>query len=100
MVGVRWSPSADETRLRCHEPQVVAIAFAYRFADGSAHIDATDCFQAGSRWVDPKPPGLLPTLDTAPKLLLRGQQQVLVQRVRTDNHLDPFAAPGNDGKGG
>ena len=34
VVGIRRAPSADETRLRGHKPQMIAIAFAYRFADG------------------------------------------------------------------
>jgi hypothetical protein len=34
VMSVRRAPPADETRLRNHKPQMVAIAFAYRFADG------------------------------------------------------------------
>ena len=33
VVGIRRGPPADETRLRGHKPQMVAIAFAHRFAD-------------------------------------------------------------------
>src|SRR6516162_5492048 len=34
VMGIRWAPSADETGLRGDEPEMVAIAFAYRLADG------------------------------------------------------------------
>src|SRR6516164_7626503 len=34
VMGIRRAPAADETRLRGHEPEMVAIAFAYRLADG------------------------------------------------------------------
>src|SRR6516225_3198838 len=34
VVGVRGAPAADETPLRSHEPEMVAIALANRLADG------------------------------------------------------------------
>ena len=33
VMGVRWAPPADETRLGGYEPQMVAIAFACWLAD-------------------------------------------------------------------
>ena len=35
VVGIRRRAAADETRLSGHKPQMVAIAFAYRFANDS-----------------------------------------------------------------
>ena len=35
VVGIRRGPSADETRLRRHKSQMVAVSLAYRFADGN-----------------------------------------------------------------
>src|SRR5262249_16853330 len=49
----------------------------------------------GPRRLDPKQARWLATLDTAPELLLGGQQQVLVKRVRWDGDLDPFAPSGD-----
>ena len=38
----------------------------------------------------------LAVLDTAPELLFRGDDQVLVERIGMDRDLDPFAAAGDD----
>src|SRR5215212_8645044 len=35
VVGIRRGPSTDQTRLRGHKLQVVAVALAHRFADGN-----------------------------------------------------------------
>ena len=34
VMGIRRTPSANETRLTGHKPQMIAISFAYRLADG------------------------------------------------------------------
>ncbi len=63
---------------------------------GGAHIDNTDGLQPRSRRLDPKQPGLLPAPHAAPELLFGGQEQVLVQRVRTYRQFDPLPAPRDD----
>ena len=38
VVGVRGAPAADETPLRSHEPEMVAIALPHRLADGRRRL--------------------------------------------------------------
>ena len=63
---------------------------------GGTHIDDPDRLQPRPWRLDPEQPGLLAVHHAAPELLLRGQQQVLVQRIGMDGDLDPFAATGDD----
>jgi hypothetical protein len=48
--------------------------------------------------LDPEQVRGLASLDAAPELLLCGEQQVLVERIGRNGHLDPLAASGDDGK--
>ena len=68
----------------------------FRPAVGGAHVHDTDGFEPGTRRLDPEQARWLAALDAAPELLLGRQQQVLVERVCGDRHLDPFAAAGDD----
>ena len=44
----------------------------------------------------PNSRGSFAALDAAPELLLRREEQMLVQRIGMDGHFDPFAAAGDD----
>ena len=63
---------------------------------GSAHVDGADRLDPRPWRLDAKQARGLAGLDAAPELLLGGQQQVLVERIGRNRHLDPFAAAGND----
>ena len=40
VMGIRRGPTAEETRLRSHKFQVLAIAFSHRFADDGDRLFA------------------------------------------------------------
>ena len=68
----------------------------FRPGIGRAHVDDPDSLDPRPRRLDAEQARGLATLDAAPELLLRGQQEVLVERIRRDADLDPFAAAGDD----
>ena len=61
-----------------------------------AHVDDPHRLDPRLRRFDPEQARGLPELDTAPELLLRGEHEVLVERIGSDRDLDPFAAAGDD----
>src|SRR6185437_4151007 len=65
-------------------------------AVGAAHVDDLDGFQPGPWRLDAKQFWGVAVLDTAPELLLRGDQKMLVQRIGMDRDLDPLATAGDD----
>ena len=54
---------------------------------GRAHVDRSNCFDPGPRGLDAKQARALAGLNTAPELLFRCQQQVLVQGIGGNGHL-------------
>jgi hypothetical protein len=65
---------------------------------GRAHVDDPHCLNPWSRRLHAEKPRRLAALDAAPKLLLRREQEVLVERVGADADLHPLAAAGDDGE--
>ena len=63
---------------------------------GAAHIDDADRLDPGLWRLDAEQLWLLTILDAAPELALRGDDQVLIERVGMGQDLDSFAASGND----
>src|SRR4051812_11742329 len=63
---------------------------------GPAHVDGSDRFNFGPRRLDPKEVRGLASLNAAPELLLRGEQEMLVERIGWNGHLYPFAAARDD----
>ena len=63
---------------------------------GRAHVDDPHRLDPWPRRLDAEEARGLATLDAAPELLLRGQQEMLVERIRRDADLDPLAAAGDD----
>ena len=68
----------------------------FRPAVGRAHVDGSNRLQPRPWRLDPEQARGFAALHAAPELLLRGDQQVLVQRVGMDGQFDPLAAPGDD----
>ena len=62
---------------------------------GGAHIDNADRLNARPWRVDPEQGRGLTALHTAPELPLRGDNEVLIERIGMGSDLDPFAAAGN-----
>src|ERR1019366_6921776 len=63
---------------------------------GRTHIDRANGRDERPRRLDPENARGLAALDAAPELLLGGEQEMLVERIRRYRDLDPFAAPGDD----
>ena len=61
-----------------------------------AHIGHANRFDAGSRGFDPIGPWRLASLDAVPKLTLRSDKKMLVERIGWDRYLDPFAPACDD----
>ncbi len=70
----------------------------FRPGVGGAHVDDANCLDARTRRLNAEQARGLATLDAAPELLLRGQQEMLVEGIRRDADLDPLATPGDDGE--
>ncbi len=68
----------------------------FRPGIGRAHVDDPDRFDPWSRRLDAEQARGLAILDAAPEFLLRGQEQVLIERIGGYRDLDPFAAAGDD----
>ena len=62
---------------------------------GRAHIDDAHRLNARLRRLDPEQSRGFAALDTAPELALRGDDQVLVERIGMGRDLDPLAAAGD-----
>ena len=63
---------------------------------GGAHINNSDRLNARLRRLDPEQGRGLAVLHTAPELPLRGDNEVLIERIGMGGDLDPFAAAGDD----
>ena len=63
---------------------------------GRAHVDDPHRLDPWPRRLNAEQARGLATLDAAPELFLRGEQKVLVERIRRNADLDPFAAAGDD----
>ena len=63
---------------------------------GAAHIDGPDRLDLCPWRLDAKQVRGLAGLDAAPELLFGREQEMLVERIGRNGHLDPFAAAGND----
>ena len=63
-----------------------------------AHIDNAHCLDARLGRFDSEQGRGLAVLDTAPEFPLRGDDQVLVERIGMGGDFDPFAAAGDHGK--
>ena len=68
----------------------------FRPGIGRAHVDDPDSLDPRPRRLDAEQARRFAALHAAPELLLRGQQEVLVERIGRDADLDPFAAAGDD----
>src|SRR5580700_552061 len=60
---------------------------------GRAHVDNTDRLDPWFGRFDPERPRWLTALDTAPEFSLRGDDEVLIQRVGMSGDFHPLAAP-------
>src|SRR5690348_15665298 len=60
-----------------------------------AHVDEANRFNARFGRLYAKRGRGLPALDTAPEFSLRGDNEVLVQRIRRDLDANPLPATGN-----
>jgi hypothetical protein len=65
---------------------------------GRAHVKDTKRIDPGWRWVNAKQARELSTLDTAPELPLRRDNQMLIERIRGGGDLNPLATTGNNGE--
>ena len=63
---------------------------------GRAHVDDPHRINAGPRRIDAEEARGLAILNAPPEFLFRGQQEVLIEGVRGQLDLDPFATTGND----
>ena len=66
---------------------------------GGAHIDNPHSRDARLWWLGTEQArGLLPTLHATPELALRGDNQMLVERIGMGGDFNPFAAAGDHGQ--
>ena len=63
---------------------------------GCAHVDDPHRLDSRPGRLDTEEARGLAALDAAPEFFLRGEQEVLVERIRRDRDLDPLAAAGDD----
>ena len=63
---------------------------------GSAHIHNANGLNPRFRWLDAEQCGGLAALDTTPEFPLRGDNEMLIERVGMGLDLDPFATARND----
>ena len=62
---------------------------------GGAHVDDAHRLDARLWRLDPEQPRRLAALDTAPEFALRGDDEMLIERIGVGRDLDPFAAAGD-----
>src|SRR6516225_11938439 len=60
------------------------------------HVDDPHRRKARARRIDPEQPRGLAILDATPEFALGGYKQALIQRIRRNRDLDPFAAASDD----
>ena len=80
---------------RCAARVWVKIAANSAQALEAGHIHHTNRLKPQLGWLDPEQLGLFATFDTPPELALRGDNQVLIERIGMGEDLNPFAAAGD-----
>src|SRR5215469_11122631 len=60
-----------------------------------AHIHDPDCFDPRLQWLNSKEARGLTTFNTTPELALRGNNQMLIERIGMGGDFDPFATAGD-----
>src|SRR5258707_365975 len=71
-------------------------ACEFRPGIGRAHVDDPDRLDPWPWRLDAEKVRGFASLDAAPELLLSGEQQMLVERIRRNGHFDPLATAGDD----
>ena len=62
---------------------------------GRSHVDNTDRLEPRFWRFDPEQLRLFSALNAAPELALRGNDEMLIERIGMGQDLDPLAASGN-----